>query len=142
MKRLRLVDKLSAERRSENMRRIRSTGTRPEVLVRRLVHSMGYRYRLHRKDLPGKPDLVFASRGKVIFVHGCFWHGHEREGCLDARRPKSNVNYWNPKLTRNKERDAEHIASLKTSGWKVLVIWECETTSAKVLRTRLKKFLK
>src|SRR4051794_39340787 len=137
-----LADKISSERRSENMRRIRSNGTRPEMLVRRLVHSMGYRYRLHRKDLPGKPDLVFAPKRKVIFVHGCFWHGHERDGCLDARRPKSNIGYWNPKLTRNKERDAQRIASLEAAGWDVFVIWECETKNAKALQTRLGKFLK
>jgi DNA mismatch endonuclease (patch repair protein) len=137
-----MVDKLTPERRSENMRRIKSTGMKPEMLVRRLAHSLGYRYRLHRKDLPGKPDLVFGPRKKVIFVHGCFWHGHEREGCLDARRPKSNTGYWNPKLTRNKERDAERITTLKTDGWDVLVIWECETADRKKLQTRLQRFLR
>ena len=137
-----MADKLTPERRSENMRRIKSTGMKPEMLVRRLAHGLGYRYRLHRKDLPGKPDLVFGPRKKVIFVHGCFWHGHEREGCLDARRPKSNTGYWNPKLTRNKERDAERIAALEADGWDVLVVWECETTDAKAVQAKLRQFLK
>jgi DNA mismatch endonuclease (patch repair protein) len=137
-----MADKLTPERRSENMRRIKSKDMKPELLVRRLAHGIGYRYRLHRKDLPGTPDLVFGPKRKVIFVHGCFWHGHEREGCLDARRPKSNTNYWNPKLTRNKERDAERITALEAAGWDVLVIWECETKDAKAVQSRLKKFLK
>lgn len=115
---------------------------KPELLVRRLVHGLGYRYRLHAKDLPGKPDLVFRSKRKIIFVHGCFWHAHDREGCLDGRRPKSNVSYWNPKLTRNKERDAEHVASLKAEGWKVLIIWECETELEGLLKRRLRQFLR
>jgi DNA mismatch endonuclease, patch repair protein len=136
------MDKLTPERRSENMRRIKSKDMAPELAVRRLVHKLGYRYRLHRKDLPGKPDLVFGPKRKVIFVHGCFWHGHEREGCLDARRPKSNTSYWNPKLSRNKERDTERIAALEAVGWEVLVIWECETKNDKALRTRLRQFLK
>ncbi|KRQ99308.1 very short patch repair endonuclease [Bradyrhizobium valentinum] len=136
------MDNLTPDRRSENMRRIKSTGMKPEMLVRRMVHGLGYRYRLHRKDLPGKPDLVFGPRRKVIFVHGCFWHGHERDGCLDARRPKSNTGYWNPKLTRNKERDAERIAALQANGWDVLVVWECETRNDKALRARLGQFLK
>lgn len=136
------MDKLTPERRSENMRRIKSKDMKPELLVRRLVHGLGYRYRLHKKDLPGKPDLVFGPRKKVIFVHGCFWHGHERTGCLDARRPKSNTDYWNPKLTRNKERDAERIAALQADGWEVLVIWECETKDTKDLQARLQRFLR
>ena len=94
------MDKISVARRSANMRAIRSTGSRPEMAVRHLVHGMGYRYRLHAKQLPGKPDLVFASRRKVIFVHGCFWHQHPKAGCRDARPPKSNLDYWQPKLER------------------------------------------
>src|SRR5450631_804879 len=112
-----MTDKLTPERRSENMRRIKSKGMKPEMAVRRLVHRLGYRYRLHRKDLPGKPDLVFGPKRKVLFVHGCFWHGHELEGCADARRPKSNTGYWNPKLKSNKMRDASNVASLKAAGW-------------------------
>src|SRR5436853_1617813 len=122
-----MADKLSPEHRSENMRRIKSKGMKPEMLVRRMVHSMGYRYRLHKKDLPGKPDLVFGQRKKAIFVHGCFWHGHDAESCPDRRTPKSNVSYWSPKLARNRERDAEHVQALESAGWKVLTIWECDT---------------
>jgi DNA mismatch endonuclease (patch repair protein) len=135
-----MADWISPERRSENMRRIKSTGMRPEMVVRRLVHSMGYRYRLHCKDLPGKPDLVFRARKKVIFVHGCFWHGHDAEGCPDRRTPKSNVSYWSPKLARNKARDAERVVALEAAGWRVLTIWECETRAD--LSKRIKKFLK
>ena len=135
-----MTDKLSKERRSENMRRIKSKGMKPEMLVRRLVHFMGYRYRLHRKDLPGKPDLVFGPRKKVIFVHGCFWHGHDAEGCPDRRTPKSNVSYWSPKLARNKARDAERLVALEKAGWKALTIWECETRSD--LSKRIKRFLR
>lgn len=136
------MDKLTPERRSENMRRIKSKGMKPELAVRRLVHGLGYRYRLHRKDLPGKPDLVFGPRRKVIFVHGCFWHGHEREGCLDARRPKSNTSYWNAKLAGNKQRDAERLQALKAMGWSVLVIWECETSDIPSVTKRLRHFLR
>jgi len=98
------MDKLTAERRSANMRAIRSKGTKPEMRVRRLIHTLGYRYRLHRKDLPGKPDLVFPGRRCVIFVHGCFWHQHA--GCREGRPPRSNSGYWTPKLSRTVERDA------------------------------------
>src|SRR5690242_18805908 len=118
------------------MRRIRSKDMKPELAVRRLVHALGYRYRLHRKDLPGKPDLVFGPKRKVIFVHGCIWHGHEREGCLEARRPKSNTGYWNAKLARNKEGDAERVTELEQQGWKVLTIWECEITDLRRLTRR------
>jgi DNA mismatch endonuclease (patch repair protein) len=135
------MDKLTPERRSENMRRIKSKDMKPELVVRRLVHGLGYRYRLHRKDLPGKPDLVFGSKRKVIFVHGCFWHGHELKGCLDGRRPKSNTSYWVPKLARNKSRDAERIAALEANGWTVLTIWECETKDLGAVERRLKLFL-
>lgn len=134
------MDKLTPERRSENMRRIKSKGMKPEMLVRRLVHALGYRYRLHRKDLPGKPDLVFGPRRKAIFVHGCFWHQHA--DCREGRPPGSNTAYWSPKLKRNVERDAEHLAGLKAQGWDTLVIWECETKDAKALAQHLKKFLK
>jgi DNA mismatch endonuclease, patch repair protein len=136
-----VTDKLTPDRRSENMRRIKSKDMKPELAVRRTVHALGYRYRLHRKDLPGKPDLAFGPRRKVIFVHGCFWHGHEREGCLDARKPKSNTAYWNPKLARNKERDAARVAALQAGGWKVLTIWECETKDLRAIARRVKAFL-
>jgi DNA mismatch endonuclease (patch repair protein) len=126
--------------RSENMRRIRSKGMRPELAVRSFAHNMGYRFRLHRKDLPGKPDLVFVSRRKVIFVHGCFWHSHQ--GCKAAHMPKSNLTYWKPKLERNRARDTRNIEALAAAGWKPLIIWECETKDEKNLGKRIATFLK
>lgn len=102
---------------------------------------MGYRFRLHQRDLPGKPDLVFASRKKVIFVHGCFWHQHELASCLDGRTPKSNQAYWGSKLARNVERDGEVQAALKDIGWEVLVIWECEIRKAELLADKINSFL-
>ena len=114
---------------------------KPELAVRRLVHSMGYRYRLHRHDLPGRPDMVFPARHKVIFVHGCFWHQHPDTGCKLAHRPKSNLKYWGPKLRRNQERDAAHRARLGELGWDVLVIWECEVKTAEGLADRIRGFL-
>jgi DNA mismatch endonuclease, patch repair protein len=136
-----MADKISRARRSQNMAAIRSKDMKPEIIVRRLVYSLGYRYRLHRKDLPGKPDLVFAPRRKVVFVHGCFWHLHPKSDCLDARRPKSNTGYWGPKLDRNVERDAHHVSALKSLGWKVMVVWECETKDTGRLSRRLQRFL-
>ena len=114
---------------------------KPELEVRRLVHSLGYRYRLHRKDLPGKPDLVFGPTRKIIFVHGCFWHGHADRICPDGHTPRSNQDYWVPKLMRNKERDAENIRALTAAGWRVLIVWECETKDKKQLTRKLRKFL-
>lgn len=107
--------------RSELMSRVRSKDTKPELIVRKALHARGFRYRLHVKDLPGKPDLVFPSRKAVIFVHGCFWHGHE--GC--GRMPKSRQEFWGPKIERNKERDREAIEALLEAQWRVLVVWEC-----------------
>jgi DNA mismatch endonuclease (patch repair protein) len=124
--------------RSENMRRIRSKGTLPELVVRGLVHRMGFRFRLHRKDLPGKPDLEFASRRQVIFVHGCFWHAH---ACNIAHKPKSNTAYWGPKLQRNQARDKKHLKALAAQGWKPLVIWECEVKFEEELGKKLAAFL-
>jgi len=135
------MDKLTPERRSENMRRITSKGMKPEMTVRKLAHRLGYRFRLHRKDLPGKPDLVFPGRRKVVFVHGCFWHQHSDPECRDGRTPRSNNDYWGPKLRRNVERDAEACASLREKGWDVLTVWECETTNTAHLAKRLEKFL-
>ncbi len=135
------MDKISAERRSANMRAIRSTDTGPEMVVRRLVHQMGYRYRLHRKDLPGKPDLVFSSRKKIIFVHGCFWHQHNKKDCKLVRKPKTNTNYWLPKLERTVKRDKEHQTALKKKGWAVLIVWECEVEETEYLKNRLQMFL-
>jgi DNA mismatch endonuclease, patch repair protein len=124
--------------RSENMRRIRSKGMLPELAVRRTVYKIGCRFRLHRKDLPGSPDLVFPSRHKVIFVNGCFWHSH---GCKLSHMPKSNAGYWGPKLKRNRLRDEKNIDELAAAGWKSLVIWECETKSEDGLQNLLEKFL-
>jgi DNA mismatch endonuclease (patch repair protein) len=133
------MDNLPPDRRSANMRRIRSAGMKPEMTVRKMARALGYRYRLHRKDLPGKPDLVFARRGKVIFVHGCFWHQHQE--CREGRSPGSNTAYWLPKLARNVERDAQSVRCLKAAGWDVLVVWECETNVESDLRQRLLDFL-
>lgn len=114
---------------------------KPEMLVRRLVHGMGYRYRLHRKELPGTPDLVLAGRKKVIFVNGCFWHQHDDPYCKIARVPKSNQDYWIPKLTANKERDTKNIKALEAAGWSVLVIWECETKDLDAVAVKIRTFL-
>jgi len=133
------VDTISPKRRSENMRRIRSKDTKPEMAVRRLVHGLGYRYRLHRRDLPGNPDMVFPSRRKVIFVHGCFWHQHGK--CIDSHIPKSKRSYWAPKLQQNRERDEKNLTLLRTLGWKHLVVWECEVMASEHLVRRIGKFL-
>lgn len=124
--------------RSANMRAIRSKDMRPELKVRSIVHRLGYRFRLHRKDLPGKPDLVFISRRKVIFVNGCFWHSH---GCRVSHTPKSNAAYWGPKLERNKFRDHRNLDALRAAGWKALVIWECETNDEGRMRKLIVRFL-
>jgi DNA mismatch endonuclease (patch repair protein) len=133
------MDKLSSERRSANMARIRSNDTSPEIALRKLIHGIGYRFRLHRKDLPGRPDLVFPSRRKVIFVHGCFWHQHPE--CREGRLPGSRLEYWGPKLRRNQERDADAQARLKSQGWKNLVLWECELKNIDAAERKVRKFL-
>ena len=120
---------------------IRSKGMKPEMTVRHQLHSMGYRYRLHRRDLPGKPDLVFPVRRKVIFVHGCFWHQHADLACRIVRQPKSNQEYWLPKLERNVARDAENFVLLRELGWKVLVIWECEVRAGSVFLKKVVEYL-
>jgi DNA mismatch endonuclease (patch repair protein) len=136
-----MVDKLTIKQRSENMRRIASKNTSPELLVRKLAHKLDYRFRLHRKDLPGKPDLVFPGKKKIIFVHGCFWHQHTNPSCKIARIPKSRTDYWIPKLQRNVERDKEHLRELKNLGWDCLIIWECEVKDLDNLAKVLKDFL-
>lgn len=134
-----MADVHTPEQRSFNMSRIRSRNTRPEMLVRSLVHSMGYRYRLHRKDLPGKPDLVFPSRKKIIFVHGCFFHMHAcRYGNVT---PKTNADFWQKKRLSNVERDRRSIAALEEAGWKVLTVWECETKDTERMAAVLEAFL-
>ena len=127
--------------RSTNMRAIRSTGMKPEVAVRKLVYGLGYRYRLHRRDLPGSPDLVFLSRKKVIFVHGCFWHQHGSPLCTIVRQPKSNTSYWLPKLNQNVARDARNIDELRNLGWDILIIWECELSDVSKVAQRVLAFL-
>jgi len=122
------------------MRQVRQKNTRPEIEVRRVAHSLGYRYRLHTDKLPGRPDIVFTRQHKVIFVHGCFWHGH---GGRCKKKPSlSNVDYWTNKIRRNRHRDKKNIRQLKLLGWDVLVIWECETSKRKVLEKKLKTFLR
>ncbi|MGD2131347.1 MAG: very short patch repair endonuclease [Maricaulaceae bacterium] len=118
------TDVFTPAQRSAVMARVKSKNTKPEMLVRRAAHALGYRFRLHRKDLPGAPDLVFASRRAVIFVHGCFWHGHD---CArGARMPKANAAYWRAKIARNRARDAASTQALEADGWRVLTVWECE----------------
>ena len=130
---------MTSEQRSRTMRAVKGKDTGTEMTVRRIVHRMGYRYRLHRKDLPGKPDLVFGPRRKVIFVHGCFWHGHPCK--RGDRTPKENWRYWTKKIARNKERDREHVSALKAKGWRVLVIWECEMKDTERLGKRVRTYL-
>ena len=131
-----MVDIYDEERRSEIMSRIVSKDTLPEVRVRKALHRLGFRFRLHRKDLPGKPDIVLPKWRTVIFVHGCFWHGHD---CCEGHIPKSNTAYWAPKLERNRKRDAEKAEKLKTLGWHRIIIWECQTYSLRKLEDRLRE---
>lgn len=133
------MDKLTPEKRSANMSRIRSKGMKPELAVRSIAHRLGFRFRLHAKDLPGKPDLVFRSRRKAIFVHGCFWHCHScKEG---QREPKSNIDYWRQKIARNRARDELHQRALEEMGWQSLAIWECEIKRPEDVATRVQTFL-
>jgi len=134
-----MVDNLSREQRKKTMSLVRDKDTKPEMTVRKLVHSIGYRYRLHRKNLPGCPDLVFPSRNKVIFVHGCFWHGHDCRG--GRNRPSSNESYWTKKLKRNIQRDAENLRKLKELDWNSMIIWECEIKNREVITRKIHRFL-
>lgn len=122
-----MVDTLTPKARSERMARIRGKDTVPEMKVRRMTHRMGYRFRLHCRSLPGSPDLVFPGLKKIIFVHGCYWHGHK---CKYGKLPKSNVAFWTNKIVTNKARDKRNIAALRRAGWKVFVVWQCETRKA------------
>jgi len=132
------MDIFTPAERSAVMRRIRAKDTKPEMLVRSMVHRLGFRYSLHRRDLPGSPDLVFPARSRVIFVHGCFWHGHS---CRAGRnRPASNQSYWTAKLNRNQARDAASRRRLRNLGWQVLVIWECQLKNPDRLRARIARF--
>lgn len=134
-----MVDRLSPERRSALMSKVRGKDTTPELSVRRLLHRLGYRYRLHARKLPGKPDIVFANRKKVIFVHGCFWHRHP--GCPKASTPKSRTAYWIGKFESNVQRDQQVRDALQSAGWKVLVVWECEAKNIETLQDVLTTFL-
>ena len=134
-----MTDTISVSERSRIMSLIKPKNTRPELQLRRIVYGAGYRYRLHGVQLPGKPDLVFAGRRKVIFVHGCFWHRHDQ--CALARLPKSNQDFWRTKLERNKERDASDYRRLREMGWEVMVVWECELRDSGRVLQRITRFL-
>jgi DNA mismatch endonuclease (patch repair protein) len=134
-----MVDSIDQAARSALMSRIRGKNTRPELIVRKLVYAAGYRYRLHVRKLPGSPDLVFAGRKKVIFVHGCFWHLHDN--CKAARIPKSRVEFWREKLHGNKLRDERTAETLRLAGWDVLVVWECELSDLDPLEHIVRAFL-
>jgi DNA mismatch endonuclease, patch repair protein len=134
-----LVDYLTPEARSALMSRIRGRDTGPEMTVRRIVHALGYRYRLNCRDLPGTPDLVLRRMQKAIFVHGCFWHRHEN--CPYAYTPKSRQSFWSSKFRSNKLRDRRQISRLKREGWSVLVVWECELASPKSATRKISAFL-
>jgi DNA mismatch endonuclease (patch repair protein) len=132
-----MADNRSPESRSALMSRIASKNTAPELRVRKLLHSLGYRFRLHRRDLPGTPDIVLPSRHAAIFVHGCFWHAH---GCRIGRPPRTNVEFWTAKRERNVARDQENRAALEALGWRVLEVWQCETRDLEFLSDRLQDF--
>ncbi|ACL61787.1 very short patch repair endonuclease [Methylobacterium nodulans] len=134
-----MVDRLTPEARSRLMAAVKGKNTTPELKVRKLAHSLGFRFRLHRRDLPGMPDLVFPTRRKVVFVHGCFWHRHP--GCRKASTPSSHGDFWQAKFSRNVDRDARNERQLRDAGWDVLVIWECETRDAAAVAERLTAFL-
>ena len=133
-----MIDRVSEETRSYIMSSVGSKDTGPELVVRKLLHSLGYRYKLHKRELPGSPDVVFEKRKKVIFVHGCFWHGHE---CRYGRLPKSKSGYWEAKIAKNQERDENNIYQLKQIGWDFLVIWQCHLKDIDTVRERLMYFL-
>jgi DNA mismatch endonuclease (patch repair protein) len=135
------MDTLSKTARAERMSRVRGKHTKPEMIVRRLLHGQGYRYRLHARDLPGSPDIVFRGRRKAIYVHGCFWHRHPDETCKLARLPKSRREFWLPKLEGNRERDLRNQQLMIERGWSFLLVWECEISNRKRLVESLQGFL-
>ena len=134
-----MVDSVSPEVRSRIMAQVKSKGMKPEMQVRRLLHGLGYRYRLHRADLPGRPDLVFPSRRKVVFVNGCFWHKHA--DCPRVRIPATNRDYWIAKLERNRARDERNLALLREGGWTVMTVWECQLKDLQAVTESLTQFL-
>jgi DNA mismatch endonuclease (patch repair protein) len=133
------MDTLSPQERSERMARVKGKDTKPELSVRRLVHGLGFRYRLHVGKMPGKPDLVFGRLKSVIFVHGCFWHRHP--GCALCRMPKSRPEFWKPKLEENRKRDSRNQKKLRKDGWRLLVVWECQLADQEKLKRRILEFL-
>jgi DNA mismatch endonuclease (patch repair protein) len=133
-----MADRVSVKKRSEIMSRVGKKNTAPEMTVRRLLHRMGFRFRLHEKRLPGCPDIVFRSRKKVIFVHGCFWHGHK---CRNGNLPKSNIDFWQNKIHRNRKRDAVSIKALRQLGWQTLVVWSCGLKNESKLAETFDDFL-
>lgn len=133
-----MADTRTPEQRRKIMQAVKTAGTGPELVVRRALFALGYRYRLHDKRLPGRPDIVFHGRRKAIFVHGCFWHGH---GCAKGRLPKSRLDYWEPKIAANRNRDARNVADLHALGWDVLTVWQCETLDLGALSERLTNFM-
>lgn len=134
------MDRLSKRKRSEVMKRITKTDTKPEIRVRKLLHAMGYRFRLYASEIPGRPDIVFRQRRKVIFINGCFWHQHRR--CRLARKPKSNLDYWLPKLEGNRCRDTRVRRQLGRASWSHLTIWECQIADQSTLQQKLRGHLK
>ena len=136
-----MADTLSRSERSERMSRIRAKDSSPELQVRRLLHRLGYRYRLHDRKLAGCPDIVFRSRKAVIFVHGCFWHRHPDPGCKLSRLPKTRLDFWLPKLEGNRARDSRVQSELEQFGWRSLIVWECELRHEEQLKNKLVSFL-
>lgn len=134
-----MPDTVSSATRSRIMSKIKSKDTKPEIVVRQLLHGLGYRYRLHRADLPGSPDLVFPSRRKIVFVNGCFWHNHP--GCVNSHIPANNREYWLSKLKRNRERDDRNLSLLKQDGWDVAIVWECQMKDMDMVAELLISFL-
>lgn len=132
------MDRLSVEKRSALMAGVKNRDTKPEIAVRSIIHRLGFRFRLHRNDLPGSPDLVFPSRRKVAFVHGCFWHQHS---CKRGTPPASNLEFWRKKLERNRQRDKDVATKLRSSGWRVIIIWECELSNEAKLARRINRLL-
>jgi DNA mismatch endonuclease (patch repair protein) len=134
-----MADVFTEGKRSWIMARVRGRDTKPEMLVRSLIHRMGFRFRVHRRDLPGNPDIVLPRHHKIIFVHGCFWHGHS--GCSRSKRPTTNQAFWDRKLDGNLKRDARFQNELSSMGWKILVVWQCETKTPDILTKKLEIFL-
>lgn len=132
------MDTRTPKKRSEIMAAVRTKDTGPELYVRKRLFANGYRYRLHGKGLPGRPDIVFPRRSKVVFVHGCFWHGHR---CSKGKLPKSHLRYWKPKIAENKKRDRRNVIQLSRMNWRTLVVWQCELKNDKLLMRKLKHFL-